>query len=75
MHNAFKDGKLKFVHKKNPRVEEGVEPKVEEVLLAEPVDIIMVDITDDTGTKEVKVSYEDYMKVVFLKLRRNSFIF
>lgn len=68
MQNALKDGRLKFIVKQKPQVEEEVDPNVEEALLIEPVDVLMVDITDDINTEEVEASYEDHVKVIFPKV-------
>lgn len=45
--NTLKDGRLKFTDKQKHRLEEKIDPKVEEALLVEHVDVLMVDITDD----------------------------
>lgn len=56
-------------------MEEDNDPKVEVALLVEPVDVLMVDIVDDFDTMEVKVSYEDHMRVVFPKAIKRNYWF
>ncbi|XP_050888947.1 uncharacterized protein LOC127094126 [Lathyrus oleraceus] len=55
---ALKDGRLEFVDKQKPQLEKDVETKVE-ALFIEPVDIMVVDIVDEAGAKDIKASYED----------------
>lgn len=46
MQNTLKDGRLKFIEKKKPQVEEDVDAKVEEALFFDPVDVLVVDMAD-----------------------------
>lgn len=71
--NALKDGRLKFVDKKKYRLEKEVNPKVNEVLFVDLVDVLMVNVTKDT--KEAEPSYEEKRKMVFPSLRKSSLIF
>lgn len=64
--NALKDGRLEFYEKKKSRQEGGPNPKVEEALFPEPVDIFMVDITKSTKGDEPE--FEVKMKGVFPKV-------
>lgn len=64
--NALKDGRFKFDEKKKARQEGGPDPKVEEALFPEPVDIFMVDITKSMKGDEPE--FEVKMKVVFPKV-------
>lgn len=50
---------MKFAVNEMPLLEEEVDPKVEKTLIVEPVDMLMVDITDDIDIKEVRDNYED----------------
>lgn len=65
--NALNEGMLKFVDKQKPRVEEDVDPKFEETLLVDPMEVLMVNITNHTDQQEVETNYEDHMKVIFPK--------
>lgn len=46
--NTLKDERRKFVDKQNTRLEEKADPKVEDALFVEPIDVFMVDITEST---------------------------
>lgn len=55
--NTLKDEILKYTDKQKPRLEKEYDPKVDKALLFDLVDMLMVDITNDT--KEVEASYEE----------------
>lgn len=63
--NTLKDGRLKFADKQKPWLAEETDPKVDEDLFVEHVDVLLVDITD--GIIEVEPRYKEQMKVVFPK--------
>lgn len=66
--NTLKDERLKFVEKQKARLEGEYDPKVDETLFVEPVDVFMMDVTD--STKGLGHDYEEQMEVVFPKAKK-----
>lgn len=63
--NALKDGRLKFHEKLKARLQGELNPKVEEALFIEHVDVFMMDVSE--STEVVKADYQEKMMVVFPK--------
>lgn len=63
--NIVKEGRLKFAEKQKYQPKGESDPKADEALFVEPLDLFMVDITKNT--KGVEPNYEEQLKVVFPK--------
>lgn len=66
MHNALKDGRLKFDDKEKPHPKEDVKTKVE-ALFIKLVDNMVVDIIDEPGVEDNKENYEDQASKAYPK--------
>lgn len=58
--NTLKEGMLKFYENLNPKKEVDLEPKAEEALFIEHVEVLMVDVIEGLDTKTDEVNMFDY---------------